>query len=383
MIEMKTFLKTKGFSSHPFNTFDADKEKNLSKFVVLPPYFESVFGLIDEPQPFLVLGMRGLGKTTLKRMISDRINDQYKDKVFPVDYSQFPFTKKKELSEVTLKDHLLELNRAIILQISKLINENPTFRNKLKPDTKEDLFHLFEIYLKPEEKEMIYPRLQSFFERLLHKYPKKKGRELFLTEKSIEDDVVQKGCFTFDKMQKLLKGFGFGSSYIFIDKLDETDRTMKEPENAGILLAPLICSLDIIQRDFFSFKFFVSAECIPNLKNRGFRNDKIQNQIITWTEEKLREVLKARIIAFNKEGKLLGKLGNICDDEIKDKVDEFVIKKSLNSPRNMLRFCNAIFSEHVEVAKSPEEPVSKKTVAVALKKYEYSLKVDRFVSEAD
>jgi hypothetical protein len=127
----------------------------------------------------------------------------------------------------------------------------------------------------------------------------------------------------------------------------------------------------------------VPAECIPNLKNRGFRNDKIQNQIITWTEEKLREVLKARIIAFNKEGKLLGKLGNICDDEIKDKVDEFVIKKSLNSPRNMLRFCNAIFSEHVEVAKSPEEPVSKKTVAVALKKYEYSLKVDRFVSEAD
>lgn len=379
---MKNFLKSKGFSSHPFNTFDADKEKNLAKFVVLPPYFESVFGLIDEPQPFLVLGMRGLGKTTLKRMISDRIAEQYKDKVFAIDYSHFPFTKKKELSEVTLKDHLLELNRAIILAISEYFQEN-NYKNHLNQNLKEDIFHLFEIYLKPEEKEVIYPKIQSFLEKILRKYPKKKGRELFLTDHTNDDDVVKKGCFTFDKIQHILQDFKFTSSYIFIDKLDETDRTMKEPENAGILLAPLICSLDIIQRDFFSFKFFVPAECIPNLKNKGFRNDKIQNQIITWTEEKLQDVLKARIIAFNKEGKLLGRLGNICSDDIKDNVDKFIIKKSLNSPRNMLRFCNAIFSEHVEVAKSPEDLISKKTVAVALKKYEYSLKVDRFVSEAD
>jgi len=47
----------------------------------------------------------------------------------------------------------------------------------------------------------------------------------------------------------------------------------------------------------------------------------------------------------------------------------------------MLRFCNAIFSEHIETSKAIEDPVSKKTVAVALKKYEYSLKVDQFCAD--
>tara|TARA_Y100000589_G_C26890377_1_gene521842 strand:- start:200 stop:673 length:474 start_codon:yes stop_codon:yes gene_type:complete len=153
---------------------------------------------------------------------------------------------------------------------------------------------------------------------------------------------------------------------------------MKEPEQAGILVGPLISCLEIVQRDFFSFKFFVPAESIPNLKKCGFRNDKIQNQVITWSDEKLHEVLRKRIMAFNKDGKLLGKLGPLCDDSIGGKVDEFVIKKAINSPRNLLRFCNAVFSEHIEITRDLDELISKKTVAVALKKYEYSLKIDQF-----
>ena len=95
MIEMREFLKSRGFTGHPFNTFDADREKNLSKFVVLPPYFESVFGLPEDPQPFLVLGMRGLGKTTLKRMLNERIDERYPGKILPIDYSFFPLLSKK------------------------------------------------------------------------------------------------------------------------------------------------------------------------------------------------------------------------------------------------------------------------------------------------
>jgi len=381
MIEMREYLKAKGFSSHPFNTFDADREKNLKKFVVLPPYFESVFGLPEDPQPFLVLGMRGLGKTTLKCMLKDRISEDYPDKILSIDYSNFPFTKVKELPEVTLQDHLMELNRLLVKKACEVIDEKADLRKTIKGDDKDALFHLCEIYLKEEEKQNYYPKLLSVTEKLFRTYPKKKGRELYLTEHSTETEWIDKGSFTLNKLENIFRCFGFMSCYIFIDKLDETTRTMKEPEQAGVLVGPLISSLEIVQRDFFSFKFFVPAESIPNLKRSGFRNDKIQNQVITWTEEKLFEVLKKRIMAFNKDGKLLGKLGNLCEDEIKNKLDEFVIKKSLNSPRNMLRFCNAIFSEHIETSKAIEDPVSKKTVAVALKKYEYSLKVDQFCAD--
>ena len=122
MIEMREFLKSRGFTGHPFNTFDADREKNLSKFVVLPPYFESVFGMPEDPQPFLVLGMRGLGKTTLKRMLKERIEERYNSKILPIDYSFFPFTTKKELNEVTLLDHMLELAKHYVKTICSLID---------------------------------------------------------------------------------------------------------------------------------------------------------------------------------------------------------------------------------------------------------------------
>lgn len=380
MVEMREFLISRGFSGHPFNTFDADREKNLHKFVVLPPYFESVFGLPEDPQPFLVLGMRGLGKTTLKTILKNRISTHFEDRVFPVDYSSFPFTKNKELQDVVLLDHIMEIKRIYVKSICELLSKKSAMLSTLNSDHKEALFHMSEIVLKPEEKELYYPKLLTATEKLFNKYPKTKNRDFYVSSKTDETEVIEKSNYSLNKISDLLRGLGFISSYIFIDKLDETSRTMKEPEQAGILVGSLISSLEIVQRDFFAFKFFVPAESIPNLKKAGFRNDKIQNQVITWSDEKLQEVLKKRIIAFNKDGKLFGKLGTICDEEIKNIIDEFVIKKSLNSPRNLLRFCNAIFSEHIEITKHISEPISKRTVSIALKKYEYSLKIDQFCS---
>ncbi len=381
MIEMKAFLKAKGLTSHPFNTFDADKEKDLGQFVVLPPYFESVFGMAEDPQAFLVLGMRGFGKTTLRKMLTQRIEDQYSGRIFCVDYSNFPFTKQKELKDVVLRDHMMEIFRLMALEFSKLLSTSPTSRKRLKVAAKEFLFHLFEIHLKDAEKQELYPKLQSFMEKLLRTYPKKQGRGLYLTPETPDSEVIERSVHTMDCLAGVLKGLGFVSAYVFIDRLDETNRTMKEPDKAGILLGPLISSLEVIQRDFYAFKFFVPAECVNNLKASGFRNDKVQNQTISWTDEKLAEVLKKRIMAFNKEGRMFGKLGTICEEEIKDKVDEFIVMKANKSPRNLLRFCNAIFSEHIEAAQAAEDPISKKIVALALKKYEYSLQIDQHVSK--
>lgn len=381
MIEMKAFLKAKGLNSHPFNSFDADKEKDLGNFVVLPPYFESVFGMPDDPQSFLVLGMRGFGKTTLRKMLTQRIEDQYSGKIFAVDYSTFPFTKQKELKDIVLKDHMLEIFRLMSLELAKILVGSATLRKRVKIEAKEVLFHLFEIHLKEGEKLEIYPKIQSFVEKLLRKYPKKQGRDLYLSQETPEPEVQERSLFTMDSLSGILKSLGFQSIYIFIDRLDETNRTLKEPDKAGILLGPLISALDIVQRDFYAFKFFVPAECVNNLKESGFRNDKVQNQTISWTDEKLAEVLKKRIMAFNKEGRLFGKIGTICEEEIRDKIDEFVVIKASKSPRNLLRFCNAIFSEHIEAAASADETISKKTVALALKKYEYSLQIDQYVTK--
>jgi len=381
MIEMRDYLMSKGFSTHPFNTFDADREKNLKRFVVLPPYFESVFGIPEDPQPFLVLGMRGLGKTTLKCMIQDRIREQYHGRVASIDYSQFPFIQHKELSEVTLLDHLMELMRLLSKECCDQALKNLDKMRSLKSETKEALFHLAELYLSEGQRQLYYPKFLSFTEKIFQSYPRKKGRDFFLTDQTPVDEVVKKGDYSLVKVMEIFKELGFMACYIFIDKLDETTRTMKEPESAGLLAGPLISCLEILQRDFFSFQFFVPAESIPNLKRSGFRNDKVQNQVITWNEEKLAEVLRKRIIAFNKDGKLFGKLGNLCEAEIEEKIDEFIVKKSLSSPRNLLRFCNAIFSEHMESAKSVDDPITRKTVAIALKKYEYSLKIDQFCAD--
>ena len=129
----------------------------------------------EDPQPFLVLGMRGLGKTTLKRMLNERIKERYNNKILPIDYSFFPFTKKKELNEVTLLDHMLELVKHYVKTICSLIDTDSTLKAKLSNDQKQSLFHLCEIYLKEEEKQLYYPKIMSFVEKMLKTYPKRKA----------------------------------------------------------------------------------------------------------------------------------------------------------------------------------------------------------------
>ena len=148
----------------------------------------------------------------------------------------------------------------------------------------------------------------SFFEKMLGTYPKKKGRDFYLSPTTDTLEVIDKSDFTLNKIQDVLQTFGYVSSYIFIDKLDETSRTMKEPEQAGILVGPLISWPRNCSARFFHLNFLYLQKVYRILKKCGFRNDKIQNQVITWSDEKLHEVLRKRIMAFNKDGKLLGKL---------------------------------------------------------------------------
>ena len=61
-------------------------------------------------------------------------------------------------------DHMLEVIRHYVKAICSLIDATPTLKANLSSDQKESLFHMCEIFLKEEEKQLYYPKLLSFRE---------------------------------------------------------------------------------------------------------------------------------------------------------------------------------------------------------------------------
>src|SRR5215831_12805916 len=66
-MDEREFLSRLGFPDNPFQFTNADEEDHLQSYFIAPPYFHSVWGNPDVPQPHVIFAPRGGGKSAQRR----------------------------------------------------------------------------------------------------------------------------------------------------------------------------------------------------------------------------------------------------------------------------------------------------------------------------
>jgi hypothetical protein len=151
-------------------------------------------------------------------------------------------------------------------------------------------------------------------------------------------------------VRDLLQSVGFRSIYILVDKVDETPQTGNNAEASFWLMRPLLRDLELLQMKGFGFKFFLWNKLEPHYR-RYARPDRIEQFALSWTTEEINKMLSRRLYVFS-SGQVED-LGQLADAELARPLHFLVVLFAAGSPRDMVRVCQDILSEQLQVG--PED----------------------------
>jgi hypothetical protein len=351
-------LKTLGFEQDPFATTNADEEELLKNYFIEPPFFKAVYGDINRPKSTIVFAPRGGGKTALKRRIEISSG---MDAFLCVTYNSFPTTGIK-LIDVDQPYHLKNIVRILLVAVMGALTSDGV--GSLTGEQRHFLYLLIKSHLSGLDKSDLKSAISSvknFSDRakdawnaalgpvsivlnavLTHFHFKAAELAKFDQEKAAIGDLKSQIVF----ISELLPQLGFQSTYVLVDKIDETVLTSEKSSAAFAFAKPLLTDLPLLELDRLAFKLFLGDRTEDETR-AICRPDRIKTYSLKWTTSQLKQMLSKRLLAHS-DGKVES-LGSIFAAGTEIDVDELVVILSGGSPRNIIRICKSIFDQQSEV----------------------------------
>jgi hypothetical protein len=170
-----------------------------------------------------------------------------------------------------------------------------------------------------------------------------KGPEL----RKFEEDKSKVGEFheQIRFMSGLVPKFGFFSTYILVDKVDENVLTGAASTSAAFI-KPLLSDLSMLEMPGTAFKLFLWDR--TETESQSFsRADRIKTYRLSWHSVQLKAMLAKRLAAHSDQK--VTNLSSLVDLSRPVDIDELVVNLSGGSPRNIIRICKAIFDHQSEI----------------------------------
>lgn len=181
---------------------------------------------------------------------------------------------------------------------------------KEKLEKKEAFFLERQIYRLQEKRP---DDISAMADRLLSKYKKVKNNELikdwlsiittvFGNQVSLENRVIETPAIDdLPIMIQIIKKCEFDAVYILVDEIDEYDSTTGKPDYAAEIVVPILSSINLLEKESFGLKFFLSAPVYQRLdsvsKNmkmeiRYDRTLQPEPYVLDWADENIAVMLK-------------------------------------------------------------------------------------------
>jgi hypothetical protein len=261
-------LAKMGFSRDPFAFTNADEEELLENYFIEPPFFKAVYGDIGHPKSVIVFAPRGGGKTALKRRIELFSRT---DNFLCVTYNSFPIGKKK-LAKIDRDFHLQNVARILLVGVLSAATE--TRVNALSDADRHFLFLLAKAHLSdidvellkesiaavknlPDAAKEIWNKLTGPIAVVLNAALAHFG---FKPAEISKFSDVEAKIGSFDEqiglLAKLALNFGFSSTYVLIDKVDETTLTGNKASISLQFIAPILGDLALLEAPGIAFSSF-------------------------------------------------------------------------------------------------------------------------------
>jgi len=366
----KEFLARLNFTENPFQFTNADEEEQLQSYFVAPPYFASVWGDPDRPTSQVVFAPRGGGKSAQRRMIEYGAG---REDVFAITYDRF-----ERLGGITLESLGTEYHLRNMIELGLLgFLLECQFRRLAAPSftaaEREQVEALCQHYLGKINRLEALNALKSL--RTLSSKAKQflcewTGPINTLVSAALASQGLHGPALAapaspaasaeaiggaakahFEAVVRLIKSIGFRSVYVLIDKVDETAETGNNAEASFLLVRPLLRDLELLQLGGVGFKFFLWDKIEPSYRIYA-RPDRLQQFGLSWSWREMNEMLSRRLSAFS--GGKVTDLGQLTNAELAAPLQTTVILFASGSPRDMIRVCQEILSEQLQLDPNSE-----------------------------
>jgi len=330
-MDFAEWLKLVGFRDNPFASKQASEEQELLQacFVEHPTYKALIEGALAYTS--ILHAPRGAGKSTTCLMLEDYYTRRHAElRPLIVQFKDWhPFiTLMRAEPEPRLHAYITELLRQIVAALGRQAHAAAWLQPPPDPIQHSTLIWLCQTYgsyLLPHQRSTLrqsgwLPDLPAHAHTVaaLRGLPPHKLLAAVITA---------------------IQAAGVGQCLVFIDRVDETEYSMRDPTAASQLVVPLLSNQAFLEMPGIAYKFFLPTELVDVLHaQRLFRADRIRTYALDWGgangELLLREMLKARLAAFSDA--VVTSLDALAVPELRGQIDTALIATGRGSPRLLL-----------------------------------------------
>jgi hypothetical protein len=363
VMQYTDLLASLGFERDPFATTNADEEDLLEEYFIEPPFFKAVYGDIRNPKSTIVYAPRGGGKTALKRRI-ELISRS--DAFLCVTYNQFP-TAGMKLGDVDQQFHLRNITR--ILTVAILSATTTRGIDNLTSNNRHFLYLMTKAHLSGMDRAALkesVAAVQNLSDKAKETWNALTGPvgvaiNAVLSHfgfKAIEMSKFEAvkgeiGDFTsqISFLASIAPSFGYLSTYILVDKIDENSLTGKASQSLAFI-RPVLSDLALLETRGLAFKLFL-WDLLEDDARVFTRPDRIKNYKLSWSPFQLMQMLSKRLAAHSNDR--VKSLKSITSTGRSVEIDDLIVTLSGGSPRNIIRICKAIFDQQSEIDASAKQ----------------------------
>lgn len=402
------FYSQFGFTSNPFENNTAEREPNIAAYAVRPPYLDRVLATSSQKGIFVLAGSRGSGKSATRLTVSKILWNE-NPKPLVVTLSNFNVFRPYAATGAPLE---LFANQLTFLAIEQILS----WLSSLEEDDREKIISA----LKAPERDLVRRLVGTFYLNRPDHSRNVSATDCFATldisiiqksqlwadkrwdqlvgvvstlatrfgEKYFEVDLGNPSSYqelfkrqhaqgfgdplyTFSKIVELARVFGFSGVLVHVDKVDETEWTANNIQDAARLIYPMLANIQLHEIDGLTWAFFLWDKVSEGLTNEnGFpiRWDKIPNGEVNWSEKYLRELIEKRLYFFSNGAH--SSLQCICEEEFH--IDEFlpkIFQLAEYSPRSLITLLDVAISQHIQANQGQHSLVQEGSMHLGMDEY--------------
>lgn len=328
------WLHQRGLERNPFEIWNAELDAELPGYFVDVGQFDEVLSL---SQPCVIFAGRGCGKTAQRQVLaaycrplnpdSDRLAVHYTFEGF----EPILVETGHDIARVQEAHHANALLRLGLIALVEEIMARPGGFGSLA---------------NPETRNLLLAYLARFAPELLPISP-----------------AGSPPPVTTSSSPGLLRGFanlvqqsGLKECVVLVDGLDDFPLTAGDPAQMVAFLEPLLGTLPLVECPGMAFKFFLPQDAETILRSRRwFRPDRVRTFHITWQERDLRALLGQRLTYFSLRQPPYESIGQLCEAELAQVIDEELIRLAGSRPRAALILASLLLEAHCQTPAPPEQ----------------------------
>jgi hypothetical protein len=395
-----------GLDHRVFHADEARKEIKLAQVMELPPWYFEVLGTVDETDFTVVVGVRGSGKSALRRRVGeDSVSASLKASIrgtvlcLNIDHDVPYWTEQAMKSGTIEREFCGELADLTVIGIARNENED-SLRAKLT-EYERNLLAGFAARLERRKSFNAEKILNAAKSSLDQKYKSIKKHEIvtdiidmtagiasIATGKALPSSPKSEASLGSTSEEYLIESLselvnisrkcGYDAIYVLVDEIDEYPVVGNDPRKAAELIAPILQSLPLLEIKGVAMKFFLSEPVFGEIvkicgeEGREIRWDRTNHNrpfFLAWKDDEIRQMLEKRLRSYSLEKPIKSLDAFASSDLVGVSIDEQVIKFAYRSPRYFIKLAHEIARRTARLANRTDYRVTRLILEEAIDEF--------------